>query len=297
MRIGVDFDGVLHSYAQGFTGACDLPGDPVPGAREWVESMLAAGHEVIVFSCRARTVAQASEDDPGSTWDPGGREAMREWLARHGFPALPITGTKPAASVYLDDRALSFRGSWPSLDKLARFRPWQQSDALARAVGDTTQKPQEILTPAPISDFVRAVFGGAIRCDPCATRDAARDTVRATVKLFGPPDHADGLTANWLKFTYCNPPFRELRKWLAKAVIESERGTKLALLAPVRSRSEWWREARSVALRCGGVVELNRVAFVGYEDTFPDSLALLFYNLDRERIKALLSDTKIGALL
>jgi hypothetical protein len=291
----VDFDGVLHSYAQGFTGACDLPGEPIRGAREWIAAVQSAGYDVIVYSCRARSLEQAREDDPGSTWDPGGREAMREWLHRHGFPPLPITGTKPAATVYLDDRALAFRGTFPSLEKLARFKPWQTSDAMARAWGDTTDKPQEILSPQAITDFVRAVFGGVIRFDPCATRDP-RDTVKASVRLYGPPE-ADGLKANWIKYAYVNPPFRELRKWLAKACVEAERGVKIALLAPVRSRSEWWREARSCALRCGGVVELNRVAFVGYGDAFPDSLVLLFFNVSRDRIQDVLTEHKLGAIL
>jgi DNA N-6-adenine-methyltransferase (Dam) len=292
MHIAIDFDGVLHSYKQGFTGATDLPGLPVPGALEFVQQALAKGHQVTVFSCRARRVVDCvGERD----WDEGGKEAMAQWLAKHGFPELPITGVKPAAHLYLDDRAYRFVGRWPSLDRLTRLRPWYESNALRNFMG-LNEHPQEILTPANITDCVREIFGGPIACDPCATHDP-RQTVNATYGYYGAGGNVDddGLHVSWGDRTFCNPPFAQLRKWLAKAEQEacSWGNPSIIVLCPMRSRSVWFRAARRSADVC---VELNRIVFVGYTSSFPESCALLIWNVPAKRVRAALKNFPIGEI-
>ncbi len=298
MKIALDFDGVLHSYKQGFTGAADLPGAPVAGAREFVEAALRAGHEVIVYSCRARTPHQAAETELGCRWDPGGREAMQEWLSKHEFPPLQVTGTKPAASVYIDDRALTFRGTWPKLDKLAKFRPWEQANALSGLMGGMP-RPQEILTPPLVTDFVRAVFGNLIELDPCAARDD-RETVQAATRWYGPDlDSTDGLKTPWVDRTFANPPYGDLRKWLEKATIEmlANPTHRIVVLCPVRSRRPWWRVARDLARRYGTYVELNDLAFIGYESNFPESLCLMCFNVPVSEAITSVCSFGIGTIL
>lgn len=93
--IAVDFDGVLHSYTSGWTGW--VPVDPPePGAREFIDWMLAQGLEVVVTSARAH-----SEE---------GAEAIRSWLAAYGFPELRVTNEKVRAAAYIDDRAVPYLG-------------------------------------------------------------------------------------------------------------------------------------------------------------------------------------------
>lgn len=111
-RIAVDFDGVLNSYVSGWTGATSLPDPPIPGAIEWLEEM-ARSFEVIIFTTRGQY--------------PEAKAAIREWLAKHGYrgPDLRVTNKKPAALVYLDDRALRFEGVFPSKEEIHRARPWR----------------------------------------------------------------------------------------------------------------------------------------------------------------------------
>lgn len=114
--VALDFDGVLHSYTSGWTGY-EPTDPPVPGAKEAVEALLAAGAEVVVFSTRADTQE--------------GAEATAAWLAQYGFPEVQVTAMKPKAVAYIDDRAVSFRGDWD--DALAQAnelvelhdRPWR----------------------------------------------------------------------------------------------------------------------------------------------------------------------------
>lgn len=55
---------------------------------------------------------------------------VEEWLAQHGLAEYvsQVTDRKPAAHVYVDDRALCFEGDFAeTLDQIARFRAhWEQ---------------------------------------------------------------------------------------------------------------------------------------------------------------------------
>jgi len=142
----LDFDGVLHSYTSGWKGARNIPDPPVPGAMAFLREAVAR-FEVAIHSSRARYF--------------GGRRAMRRWLRFHlaedwwkcewvgsedarlaytaedgnviaGEVAIFVLSRisfplwKPPAHVTLDDRALTFTGTWPALDTLADFKPWNK---------------------------------------------------------------------------------------------------------------------------------------------------------------------------
>ena len=61
------------------------------------------------------------------------------WFRRHGFP-LRVTAdpdrsgpvylarTKPRCHVQIDDRCIPFAGTFPTLDDLAAFRPWNRPE-------------------------------------------------------------------------------------------------------------------------------------------------------------------------
>ncbi len=100
----VDLDGVLNDF-DGWRGA-DYFHPPRPGAREFLERLHARGYKVIVFTVR---------------WAPH----VREWLEQHGISHLvsEVTDKKPPAHVYVDDRAICFRGDFESaLEQIAGFR-------------------------------------------------------------------------------------------------------------------------------------------------------------------------------
>lgn len=149
--LSIDFDGVLHSYVSGWNGARKIPDPPVPGAIAWLKSLVwdqrlpfaprHSGFDVCIFSSRSRYL--------------GGRTAMRRWLRKYGMTAGELEAIrfplwKPASFLHIDDRAVRFRGIFPSLPEMASFRPWR-ADRVGPAVGvallggedDWTGKPEE----------------------------------------------------------------------------------------------------------------------------------------------------------
>ncbi len=139
-----DFDGVLHSYRSGWKGIDVIPDAPVPGAIPMLYSYLET-YRCAIFSARSA--------------QPEGRAAMKTWLALHdehfrGNPAkdawvapidnelwqpllekgrlierIAFPNVKPAAKVYIDDRAYRFTGSWPDQDELKQAaQPWYRGE-------------------------------------------------------------------------------------------------------------------------------------------------------------------------
>lgn len=115
----LDFDGTIHSYVSGWNGegAHVILDDPVPGAFEFIRDAL--NHfDVQIFSARSGL--------------PGGIDAMKAWFLRHGWEeaahgqpvGITFPTSKPPAHISLDDRAMTFTGTWPDLEQLKGFRPW-----------------------------------------------------------------------------------------------------------------------------------------------------------------------------
>jgi hypothetical protein len=122
----LDFDGVIHSYTSGWQGADIIPDPPVEGAIEFIWKAL-EHFDVQIYSSRSH--------------QPGGIDAMQGWLARwdgvywSGKDDRPRTclvlcvkfpDHKPSAFVTLDDRAITFTGSFPSMESLKTFQPWNK---------------------------------------------------------------------------------------------------------------------------------------------------------------------------
>lgn len=120
----LDFDGVLHSYTSGWQGVGVIPDPPVDGAIAFLRE--AVKHfRVAIFSSRSSY--------------PGGITAMCEWLGYHVLDqrtsdneelawasAIEWPTTKPSAFVTIDDRALTFDGTWPEIETLKAFKPWNK---------------------------------------------------------------------------------------------------------------------------------------------------------------------------
>jgi hypothetical protein len=123
----IDFDGVLHSYNSGWQGADIIPDPPVPGAIEFLKE--ASKHfEIHIFSSRSH--------------QRGGMEAMQNWLWKQ------VTGkeysldeticcpvwllkikwpiVKPPAFLSIDDRGMTFTGTFPDPKELLKFKPWNK---------------------------------------------------------------------------------------------------------------------------------------------------------------------------
>ncbi len=116
----LDFDGVIHSYLSGWKGADVIPDPPVIGALEFINKAL-EHFRVVIYSSR--------------TGHPDGIYAMRKWLRRHWLEAeldgeremqIEWPTEKPAAFIGLDDRVLTFDGTFPEPVSLLSFKPWNK---------------------------------------------------------------------------------------------------------------------------------------------------------------------------
>lgn len=111
--IGVDFDGVIHDYEEGWRDG-SIYGELIPGAREALTSLMKS-NSVFVFT--ARDALQVTE-----------------WLFARGFPAvtgklqgkfwdgkntLLVTNIKYPAVAYIDDRGIRFENWDQALGDLA----------------------------------------------------------------------------------------------------------------------------------------------------------------------------------
>ncbi len=124
----LDFDGVIHSYTSGWKGADVIPDPPVEGA---IAFMLGAlNHfDVVIFSSRSN--------------QNRGIHAMQTWLRDHagqcwyetpagpGLEDIRFVNEKPPAMVTIDDRALTFDGTWPAIETLKAFQPWNKRQTAA----------------------------------------------------------------------------------------------------------------------------------------------------------------------
>lgn len=111
--ICLDFDGVIHSYVSGWKGSDEIPDPPVPGTREALAALRQA-FNVAIHSARCN--------------DERGYYAVREWLKKYEIPYDELCRQKPAAVMYVDDRAVCFHGDWPeTLRAIAAFRWWRDN--------------------------------------------------------------------------------------------------------------------------------------------------------------------------
>jgi hypothetical protein len=118
----LDFDGVLHSYTSGWHGVDVINDPPVKGAIAFLRE--AVRHfNVNISSTR-------SHDDRG-------KRAMQEWLEFWAkeqransnedlawLSAIQWPTIKPPAFLTIDDRAITFMGTFPDVDTIKAFKPW-----------------------------------------------------------------------------------------------------------------------------------------------------------------------------
>jgi hypothetical protein len=115
----LDFDGVIHSYKSGWKGESIVDDPPVPGAIEFIYTCLLR-YRVAIYSSRSSSDA--------------GVNAMQRWLERwcrqehilggEWWKEIEWPRHKPAAFLTIDDRAITFTGTFPTLYYISQFKPW-----------------------------------------------------------------------------------------------------------------------------------------------------------------------------
>lgn len=113
----VDFDGVIHSYTSGWSGADNVDDPPVEGAYRFLKEAIKY-FDVQIYSSRTR--------------QQGGVRAMQEWMLEHFkdeslvFGDLSFPQQKPAAFLTIDDRCVCFNGTFCDPKQLIQFKPWNK---------------------------------------------------------------------------------------------------------------------------------------------------------------------------
>lgn len=119
--VALDFDGVIHSYTSPWTKPGEIHDPPVPGSLQYACELL-EHFDVTIFSARAKSRA--------------GMSAMKKWLRQHwqeaGLPEdklyrIEIVSEKPIAILYIDDRGFCFTGTFPSIEQIQNFKPWNRT--------------------------------------------------------------------------------------------------------------------------------------------------------------------------
>jgi hypothetical protein len=121
--IVLDFDGVIHSYTTKFRFPWIIPDPPVKGAMRFIHNAIQQ------FTVKVFSVRSANER---------GLKAMYNYIEKHGVAEcgedfkktikkvkFPV-GRKPEATLFIDDRGFQFDGSFPSLEYINDFKPWNK---------------------------------------------------------------------------------------------------------------------------------------------------------------------------
>lgn len=115
--IAIDFDGVLHSYTGEWEGAHVANDPPTEGMATWITE-LAEHCDLIIYSARLN--------------GEGGFECVRKYLLQHGVDEAVVDKiqliAKPHAQLYIDDRAFHFQGTFPSVEEIQGFKPWNRKN-------------------------------------------------------------------------------------------------------------------------------------------------------------------------
>jgi hypothetical protein len=165
------------------------------------------------------------------------------------------------------------------------------TDALTGfATGLRQDRPQDVGTPLNILAAVSEAMG-CIVLDPCGSK-LHPTGAETTYHL----PEADGLKLDWLNGTYCNPPYEDLKLWLAKSAAEYQAGVReQCLLVPVRPRSRWWADYMHDIP--SAIAWLKRVKFKGFATSYPESLVLVYTGVCVPAFKAEITRAALANLI
>jgi len=120
MIIAVDFDSCIAHYT-GWKGV-DVFGEVIAGAKEALVELKKQHHRILIYTCRCPS------------------EKLKNYLHDNGIPFDAVNENpwthldddnheiirKLAADVYIDDKAITFRGDWKqTMRELKGFTPWE----------------------------------------------------------------------------------------------------------------------------------------------------------------------------
>jgi site-specific DNA-methyltransferase (adenine-specific) len=127
---------------------------------------------------------------------------------------------------------------------------------------------QDYRTPQSLLDHTEDTLGIVLAWDlACTEENRVAGFVAADTRADCPWHVLDGVC--WL-----NPPFGDIKPWVAKCQSESARGAKIVALLPYKPGTKWWREHVAPSAQ---VISIGRVCFRGETNTLQTDMALALY--------------------
>lgn len=111
MRICIDIDGTICQLRKPEQSYTEL--QPVVGAADKIRSLRSQGNYIIF--CTARHM-KTCNSNIGMVMALEGQNLI-QWLEKHNFEYDELWFGKPYAHVYVDDKALQFKGSWNDINE------------------------------------------------------------------------------------------------------------------------------------------------------------------------------------
>jgi len=125
--VAIDFDGVIHNYTSGWTGADNIVDAPVSKTLQrtdkiytsidWLTELIRSEQmHICIFSSRNH--------------QEGGIKAMKTFLMDYGMEhdvllKISFPEHKPSSHILIDDRCMVFTGNFFSVDQILKFKPWK----------------------------------------------------------------------------------------------------------------------------------------------------------------------------
>lgn len=125
MIIAVDFDCCIAHYKK--WKGIDVFGPPIEGAKDALIDLKSQGHRIIIYTCRIPSLKLQNYLKTNGIPFDAINENPWTWLADPD-PTIP---RKILADVYIDDKAVTFRGDWKeTLSEVQNFESWEVKDDL-----------------------------------------------------------------------------------------------------------------------------------------------------------------------
>lgn len=110
-----DFDGVIHKYSKGWQDG-KIYDEPVDGIKEIINE-LHKEYDIYIVTTRARDLSQQLD--------------VQNYLDKYGIEYDCVTSIKVPATMYIDDRAVTFDGNPKNLlSQIKSFRTWQEKERM-----------------------------------------------------------------------------------------------------------------------------------------------------------------------
>ena len=143
---------------------------------------------------------------------------------------------------------------------------------LAKMLTHRAATNQDRRTPLALFREIDKEF--SFKLDPCTSSSNPGNL--GTPYFFKSPEQ-DGLAEAWHPYgsVFVNPPFRDAKKWIAKAAEEAKLGATVVVLLPSKTETAWWHD---YALQADEIRFVRgRVTFEDHNDPFIIGIALIVF--------------------